>query len=193
MNYTENYQLPQWEESDRVLMADFNAAMGSIEAGLTGLEGQAPAVKLREQTVTTAANTVAVELTGVDFSAWPAVRLVVTSGAAADGAVGLRLNGLDEGYEYRSPSSLNPISADMITLGSYGDYRVAVDLRPFGAGTYYNSDGLYLSGDRITGVWHRGLHQGVAYSQLSEIDLVCDEAGEKIPVGTKIVIYGLKD
>ena len=34
MNYTENYQLPQWEENDRVLMADFNAAMSSIEAAI---------------------------------------------------------------------------------------------------------------------------------------------------------------
>ena len=36
MNYTENYQLPQWEESDRVLMADFNAMTAKLEAGLTG-------------------------------------------------------------------------------------------------------------------------------------------------------------
>ena len=35
MNYTENYHLPQWVETDRVLMEDFNAAMSSIENGLT--------------------------------------------------------------------------------------------------------------------------------------------------------------
>ena len=34
MNYTENYQLPQWEESDRILMADFNAAMGNIDGAI---------------------------------------------------------------------------------------------------------------------------------------------------------------
>ena len=39
MNYTENYQLPQWEESDRVLMADFNAAMSNIENALAGKPG----------------------------------------------------------------------------------------------------------------------------------------------------------
>ena len=32
MNYTENYQLPQWVESDRVLMEDFNDAMEKIDA-----------------------------------------------------------------------------------------------------------------------------------------------------------------
>ena len=37
MNYTENYQLPQWEETDRVLMADFNAMTAKLEAGLSEL------------------------------------------------------------------------------------------------------------------------------------------------------------
>ena len=35
MNYTEKYHLPQWVNSDRVKMEDFNEAMASIESGLT--------------------------------------------------------------------------------------------------------------------------------------------------------------
>ena len=34
MNYTENYQLPQWEENDRVLMADFNAMTQKIDGAI---------------------------------------------------------------------------------------------------------------------------------------------------------------
>ena len=34
MNYTEKYHLPQWEESDRIMMEDFNQAMGKIDEGL---------------------------------------------------------------------------------------------------------------------------------------------------------------
>lgn len=34
MNYTENYQLPQWVESDRVLMEDFNEANSTIDQAL---------------------------------------------------------------------------------------------------------------------------------------------------------------
>ena len=34
MNYTEKYHLPQWEESDRVMRADFNQMCADIEAGL---------------------------------------------------------------------------------------------------------------------------------------------------------------
>lgn len=35
MDYTKNYHLPQWIESDRVRMEDFNNAMASIDAGIS--------------------------------------------------------------------------------------------------------------------------------------------------------------
>ena len=41
MNYTTNYHLPQWVESDRILMEDFNEAMSGIDTALTGLEQSA--------------------------------------------------------------------------------------------------------------------------------------------------------
>ena len=34
MNYTTNYHLPQWVESDRILMEDFNEAMANIDEGI---------------------------------------------------------------------------------------------------------------------------------------------------------------
>ena len=34
MNHTTNYHLPQWVETDRIMMGDFNDAMASIEEGL---------------------------------------------------------------------------------------------------------------------------------------------------------------
>lgn len=41
MNYTTNYHLPQWVESDRILMEDFNAAMSSIDGGIKGAQNAA--------------------------------------------------------------------------------------------------------------------------------------------------------
>lgn len=38
MNYTENYHLPQWDETDRIMRTDFNRMCTDMEAGLTGLE-----------------------------------------------------------------------------------------------------------------------------------------------------------
>jgi len=35
MNYTSNHHLPQWVNSDRVRMDDFNAAMANIESGMS--------------------------------------------------------------------------------------------------------------------------------------------------------------
>ena len=34
MNYTENYQLPQWEKTDRILMEDFNSAMVQLDSAV---------------------------------------------------------------------------------------------------------------------------------------------------------------
>ena len=34
MNYTKNYHLPQWVETDRIMMEDFNDAMSDIDEGL---------------------------------------------------------------------------------------------------------------------------------------------------------------
>ena len=41
MNYTKNYRLPQWVKEDRIMMDDFNAAMASMESGMTRAEGKA--------------------------------------------------------------------------------------------------------------------------------------------------------
>lgn len=38
MNYTKTYHLPQWKPEDRILMADFNNAMASIEKGLAAAD-----------------------------------------------------------------------------------------------------------------------------------------------------------
>jgi len=41
MKYTKNYHLPQWAESDRIMMDDFNAAMENIEGGLSTAQAAA--------------------------------------------------------------------------------------------------------------------------------------------------------
>ena len=41
MNYTTNYHLPQWVESDRILMEDFNEAMSDIDGGITAAQAAA--------------------------------------------------------------------------------------------------------------------------------------------------------
>lgn len=45
MNYTTNYHLPQWVKTDRIMMDDFNAAMSSLEEGLTEAKETADTAK----------------------------------------------------------------------------------------------------------------------------------------------------
>ena len=38
MNYTTNYHLPQWVESDRIMMGDFNEAMDTLDTELAAAQ-----------------------------------------------------------------------------------------------------------------------------------------------------------
>ena len=40
MDYTANYQLPQWEDSDRILRTDFNSAYQKLDAALDGIQAE---------------------------------------------------------------------------------------------------------------------------------------------------------
>lgn len=57
MNYTANYKLPQWVESDRILMTDFNDAMEKLDAGLHS--------KASSETVSALAEDVSEQLTSL--------------------------------------------------------------------------------------------------------------------------------
>ena len=46
MNYTKNYQLNQWEPSDRVLREDFNKDNMKIDAALHTMQGALPELVL---------------------------------------------------------------------------------------------------------------------------------------------------
>jgi len=45
MEYTTNYHLPQWVETDRIMMEDFNQAMANLDAGLSSAKSVADSAK----------------------------------------------------------------------------------------------------------------------------------------------------
>lgn len=59
MNYTTNYHLPQWVESDRILMEDFNDAMAGIDLGLQGAKAAADTAESKADAAQAAASAVA--------------------------------------------------------------------------------------------------------------------------------------
>ena len=45
MNYTTNYHLPQWVETDRIMMGDFNQAMETLDGGIAAAKATADTAK----------------------------------------------------------------------------------------------------------------------------------------------------
>ena len=76
MNQTTNYQLNQWEATDRILMSDFNSDNAKIDAALAELG----AFRIESGTYTGTGNTVSKSLTLTR----PPVLVIISSTASAD-------------------------------------------------------------------------------------------------------------
>ena len=59
MEYTTNYHLPQWVETDRIMMGDFNQMCSDMEAGLTSNAQAAAAAQAAADNAQTVADEVA--------------------------------------------------------------------------------------------------------------------------------------
>ena len=59
MNYTTNYHLPQWVETDRIMMEDFNQAMADIEEGMSNNAQAAETAQAAAATAQASADAVA--------------------------------------------------------------------------------------------------------------------------------------
>ena len=71
LNYTENYQLPQWVESDRVLMDDFNSLNSKLDETLLDLEQRKSEFNLlKQETLSRQQTNWTVSFSGIDCSAW---------------------------------------------------------------------------------------------------------------------------
>ena len=59
MNYTTNYHLPQWAETDRIMMEDFNQMCSDIDEGIKTAQDTADTAESKADAAQTAANAVA--------------------------------------------------------------------------------------------------------------------------------------
>ena len=59
MNYTTNYHIPQWVETDRIMMEDFNDAMSDIDEGIKTAQDTADTAESKADAAQTTANSVA--------------------------------------------------------------------------------------------------------------------------------------
>ena len=59
MNYTTNYHLPQWVETDRIMMEDFNEAMTALDEGIKTAQDTADTAESKADAAQSSANAVA--------------------------------------------------------------------------------------------------------------------------------------
>lgn len=74
MNHTTNLHLPQWEETDRIQMDDFNDAFDKID---TAVGNAARLVKLKEVALPSPSTTFSVALNDIDWDKWQYVHIDV--------------------------------------------------------------------------------------------------------------------
>ena len=130
MNYTKNYHLPQWDETDRIMRVDFNQMCADMEAGLNKNAQAAAAAKTQsDQGVTNAAGAQAAA-----EAAMAAAQAAQTSadGAqdTADGAQGTADAALAKANAAYCPTNLPYVTGCYTGTGLGNDQAVTLGFRP---------------------------------------------------------------
>ena len=183
MNYTENYQLPQWAESDRVLMADFNSLNSKLDTALWDLEQRKSECKqLKQETLSRQQSNWTVSLSGINCGAWQFLLLDIA--LKGTGAYVLRPNGSAD-VAYRSPGSSS-------TNGGFAQLQTGdcwnILLLPF-----YSNDriitSLSLSPDVILG--RCNFSNDISYGTLSSFQLFPSSDSATLSAGSRFTIWGI--
>lgn len=197
---TEHYGLSQWAEDDLILRQDFNHDNAAIDAALhaqqtaataaiNALEESVPLVRLASQTLTAAAASISISLSGITLSNFQELQLVFSPLLCPSYTkVKVRFNG-DGGNNYLNYSDSNTF--DHIKLDGNGYDRLTGKLTLWNGGSYVM--GTYTGATyKETLSWgsRSFLWKGGGLNTLTGIQLI-PTAGS-IGVGTRVSLYGLK-
>ena len=190
MNHTTNYQLSQWETTDRILMSDFNADNAKIDAALAAHDA-ALASKADAADVTALTQALAALETKSTLQTLKAV-----TQAADDSVLTIDLSDMD--------------------WSQWSTVYICLDLQ--GSGYFYSAYGneyenyeshrvpghhclvlwpMHQSGGDIGGVFvgynaPALIGPGITYAQFTSYKAVCSDSGYTIKAGSKITVKGLK-
>ena len=196
MNYTENVQLPQWVETDRIMMADFNEAMAKVDQGIEEVENRISAQKVAGQTLKEAAAQITFDLDQLDLSQYSQLEFCVRGAIAPSGkSLCLQVNGDgEENYDYKAlGSSMEYTSNAWPICGNFGD-NTAVKGSILPAGTEGNLviqwSALGYSNTFPSFSLYGGLHKALLFPELTSLRFFPTEGN--LTKGTAITIYGLR-
>ena len=180
MNYTENYQLPQWVASDRVLMADFNDAMSKTDQALLGLEEKSLFTKLKEVTVPAQSGDVTLDISGINWGAYRYVLMDAELNGYGD--CDLRFNRSTE-YSYvrlsESSGSGRGFSCMFMSGHLWCRFFVGKDAALPAQSVSMGSQLCYSN-------------KGPAYQDIATLQLVVSYDSYYISAGSKLTFWGMK-
>ena len=149
MDYTANYQLPQWVDSDRILRTDFNDSYQKIETALSGLQtevdakAEASTVEAVSQSLSAKGNCQLYTITYVGTGGYgsskkctltfPGEPLAVLIGeCGSNGIFLIALRGMQQTFAQNSGSSVNSLTWGTNTLSWYNHQAASGQLNSSG-------------------------------------------------------------
>lgn len=192
MNYTENYQLNQWEKSDRVLMEDFNADNAKLDTALVVVQQQMEALKTANcyeklLNITTAEETsqLDVDVSHIQFENYWQIFLYFDPRSTTSYYL-LKLNGISSGYMVQGhggASSNSNNNTDFCAV--YQD--TLLQFHPVTQG-FVSASSFVISPSRGFG----DIVSPVKWSELRSFNFCVPYADRVIPVGTHIALFAIK-
>ncbi|MEA4814323.1 hypothetical protein SDC9_131243 [bioreactor metagenome] len=196
MNTTTNYQLSQWEASDRVMRTDFNDNNAKIDAALKAISDLAAATpyqKLKDIITTASATQIDIDMTDVDLNKYNKLDIYThCSASTTGGTLHIRVNGITGYYQ----GSDNVV--EYLVNTSLESNRINY----FGATGAEIFIGSAIVGRGCSGTWQSSstpsmpfimLHpNGCTPSDVTTINLLVSGTGYVIGDGSRIEIYGVR-
>ena len=200
MNKTENYQLNQWELTDRIRMEDFNGDNEKIDAALAGLREEIAVVraanlceKLVDYTTTAAAQQVDIDVSGIDFTQYVRIDLSIND-TGNTGSLSLRVNGLTSYTDVNTVGSGSGLNASTDTVlvrlwSENGCVSGILAFNPPQAETYIH---CYYSTGQATACSNAHRFAACKWKELRTLNLICPDTSCKIPAGSRVIITGIR-
>lgn len=186
MKQTENYQLNQWELTDRIRMEDFNGDNAKIDEAMKAISDtvteHAAALAdmgqhlIKEMTIPSTCKSFDIPMNDIDWSQWKHVHVVVEAITESACNVYLAVNGGSVefggggGNEDSTPQSSRKVLHLM--LFPYHDPRLYAIAMNLNGGNFFSS--------------------GIQYPGLSSLRLACSNSTYNLCAGTMIQISGEK-
>ena len=200
MDYTQNYQLNQWEASDRVLREDFNSDNAKIDAAIAEAKAACPYVRLLDLTTEENLTRIDLSLAGIDAGDFYRFDLYVTPAQTGEGwanALYLRVNERSSGYLYgNSPAEQLAVGGLGNDAGDFGYlcFHLYLGQKIMGAVEYFFVDHSYFKDGNVNDSFletFRVLEQSASALESIQLDGWASGASP-LPAGTRVQLYGLK-